>query len=117
MKKQTKLAINEIKSSLKLSRLDPRRLFIVDDGAYKWIGDRADLTQDNASKLYIINRVATRPDLATREERDISSAATYDQLCRDIPAIAATCGGGLVTFDDLPEDWQDGDALGPISPL
>lgn len=113
-----KSAIAEIRAALGVKRLDPRRLFLVDDGAYSWIGNRADLTAADAAALRAIHRVGTRPDLATKDERAIADAADYDAICNRATGLAGTdgvCGG--VNWEDLPESWRDGSALGPIAPL
>lgn len=96
-----KAAIAAIRAALKLKRLDPRRLYIVDDGAYSWIGDRAELTESNARIL-----------------RDVknSTEEQYEEACR-CRCLAASHGGGAANFFYLPESWRDGSALGPISPL
>jgi hypothetical protein len=96
-----KSAIAEIRAALKLKRLDPRRLYIVDDGAYSWIGDRAELTAENA-------RILSDVKNSTEEQ--------YEAACR-CRCLAASHGGGDANFFDLPESWRDGSALGPISPL
>ena len=96
-----KAAIAEIRSALKLKRLDPRRLYIVEDGAYSWIGDRAELTAANARIL---------SDVKNSTEED------YEKACR-CRCLAASHGGGDANFFYLPESWRDGSALGPISPL
>ena len=118
MKTTTKSALAEIRDHLGVSRIDPRRLYQIDDGAYTWIGDRADLTAKDARALRAINRIGCRPDLATREERELAAATDYDALCGRCSCISATHGAaGIVRWDDLPRSWQDGSALGPIKPL
>jgi hypothetical protein len=96
-----KCAIAAIKAALKLKRLDPRRLYIVDDGAYSWIGDRSKLSAANARILRDVKN-------STEEE--------YEAACR-CRCLASSDGGGDAYFFDLPESWRDGSALGPISPL
>ena len=108
-------ALASIRSRLGLRRLDPRRLYLVDDGAYRWIGDRADLTAPLARCLRGAHRVGSRPDLATASDR--AAADGYDVACSEVRSLASACGGGLVDWDDLPESWRDGSALGPIRPL
>jgi hypothetical protein len=102
MKTTEKEAIREIRSRLKLSRLNPRRLFLVDDGAYRWIGDRADLTARLARILRDIGE-------ATEEE--------YAKACNACKNLASSCGSSDADFFALPESWRDGSALGPIKPL
>lgn len=108
-------SIASIRSRLGLRRLDPRRLYLVDDGAFRWIGDRADLTASLARCLRGAHRVGSRPDLATALDR--AAADGYDAACGEVRAVASVCGSGLVSWDDLPESWKDGSALGPIRPL
>lgn len=118
MTAKTKTALAKIRSSLGLKRLDPRRLCMIDDGAYTWIGDRTDLTASDARALRAIDAVGSNPATATREEHEIASAADYDAICNRVTGLAGTqgvCGGPL--WEDLPESWRDGSALGPISPL
>ena len=118
MTTDTRTAIAKIRAKLGLSRLDPRRLYIVDDGAYCWIGDRADLTAADARALRAIDSIGGNPANASRDDRETAEAADYDAICNRCSAIAGTDGScGLVDWDDLPESWQDGSALGPISPL
>ena len=118
MTSETKEAIATIRTKLCLKRLAPRRLYLVDDGAYTWIGDRADLTAADARALRAINSVGGNPANASRYDRETADAADYDAICSRCSAISGTDGScGLVDWDDLPEDWQDGSALGPISPL
>jgi hypothetical protein len=106
-----------LRAKLNLKRLDPRRFFCVDDGAYTWIGDRADLTAADARALRAINRVGTRPDLATAAEHAAAQAADYSGICHRVPCIAASCSSGhTVKWEDLPESWRDGSALGDIAP-
>jgi hypothetical protein len=116
-----KEAIAAIRAALKLSRLNPRRLFLVNDGAYRWLGDRSELDAKTASMLAFAHREGTRPDLITREEREDADrrwgADWYSRACERVTNIASVCGCGIVSFDELPEDWQDGSALGPIKPL
>ena len=95
-------AISDIRTKLNLKRLDPRRLFSVDDGAYTWIGDRADLTARTARILSNISA---------------STEGEYAEACKACTNLASSCGSGDADFFDLPEDWRDGSALGPISPL
>ena len=97
-----KAAIAEIRIALKLKRLDPRRLYIVDDGAYSWIGDRAELSAADARILRDVKN-------STEEE--------YAAACSHVRALASSDGCSDADFFDLPESWRDGSALGPISPL
>ena len=113
----TTYAIASIRSHLGLRRLDPRRLYLVDDGAYRWIGDRADLTSVSARCLRGIAALGTRPDRASEQNRVDADSSDYDAICGSVRNLASTCGGGLVDLADLPESWQDGSALGPIRPL
>ena len=117
MTTDTRTALAKIRAKLGLSRLDPRRLYIVDDGAYCWIGDRTDLSAADARALRAIDSVGGNPANASRDDRETAEAADYDAICNRSKAIAGTDGSGLVDWDDLPESWQDGSALGPISPL
>ena len=117
MNEDTKYAIDQIKVAIKVKRLDPRALFLVDDGAYQWIGARRHLTVKTASQLSAITRVGARPDCADSEDYATADAGDYDDLCDCTPQIASSCGCGLVCMDDLPDSWQDGSALGPISPI
>lgn len=117
MTKNTRTALAKIRAKLGLSRLDPRRLYNVDDGAYCWIGDRADLSTADARALRAIDSVGGNPANASRDDRETAEAADYDAICNRSKAIAGTDGSGLVDWADLPESWQDGSALGPISPL
>ena len=113
-----KQVMDEVRKTCGVKRISPRRLFSVDDGAYTWIGDRADLTAKTARDLRAIHSIGSRPDLATAEDRETAEAADYDALCGGCRCISATHGSaGNVEFPDLPEDWQDGSALGPIMPL
>ena len=115
---KTKTAIARIRMALGVERLSPRRLFLVDDGAYQWIGDRADLTTEDARKLRAIDSVGYNPASATREEHEISRLADYDAICNNVNGLAGTQGiCGAVRWEDLPESWRDGSALGPIEPL
>ena len=61
MTKNTSTALAKIRAKLGLSRLDPRRLYIVDDGAYCWIGDRADLSTADARALRAIDSAGGNP--------------------------------------------------------
>jgi hypothetical protein len=97
-----KNAVAEIRKFLQVSRLDPRRLFIVDDGQYCWIGDRDDLTAEDARTLCDL-------DGASEEE--------YAAICGRVRPLAVVSGHGVVSWDELPESWRDGSALGPIAPL
>jgi hypothetical protein len=107
-----------LRAELNTKRLDSRRLFFVDDGAYTWIGDRADLTAADARALRAIHRAGTRPDLATAAEHSAAKAADYDAICNRVPCIASSCGSGRsVKWEDIPESWRDGSALGEIIPL
>jgi len=118
MNTKTRTALAAIRSNLSLSRLDPRRLYIIGDGAYTWIGDRADLTAADARSLRAIDSVGGNPANASRDARETAEAADYDAICNRCSAIAGTDGScGVVNWDDLPESWRDGSALGPISPL
>ena len=118
MTQNTRTALAKIRAKLGLFRLDPRRLYIVDDGAYCWIGDRTDLSAADARALRAIDSVGGNPANASRDDRETAEAADYDAICNRCSAIAGTDGAcGLVDWDDLPESWQDGSALGPISPL
>ena len=110
-------AIASIRSRLGLRRLDPRRLYLVDDGAYRWIGDRADLTSVSARCLRGITALGTRPDRASEQDRADADSADSGAICESARTLASACGGGLVALADLPEAWQDGSALGPIRPL
>lgn len=114
MNTSTTGALAKIRAALRIKRLDPRRLYLVDDGAYHWIGDRGQLTAKTARQLIAIDRRGRRPDLYGRETTE---EIDYDALCHAVGCIASSCGGHLVRMDDLPEDWRDGSSLGPISPL
>jgi hypothetical protein len=120
MTTETTATIRAIRQQLNVRRLSPRRLFQVDDGAYTWIGDRADLTADLARKLAFADRDGRRPDLVTEAERRAADKAWggdwYSRACAQITCVASTCGSGH-DFGGLPESWQDGSALGPIAPL
>jgi hypothetical protein len=70
-------SLAKIRTTLGLKRLDPRRLFIVDDGAYTWIGDRADLTVKDARDLRAINDRGCRPD---RHGPETTDGIDYDAL-------------------------------------
>jgi K+/H+ antiporter YhaU regulatory subunit KhtT len=103
MKTTEKEAVSKIRAALDLKRLDPRRLFIVDDGDCKWIGDRAELTAKQARDLSDILNCSTKD---------------YNDHCSALTNISATKATGIVkNWEDLPEDWRDGSALGPILPL
>lgn len=118
MTTNTRDTLATIRAKLALKRLDPRRLYRIDDGAYTWIGDRSDLTAADARALRAIDSVGSNPARATREEHELAHASDYDAICNRVKGIAGTqgvCGGP--NWDDLPEDWRDGSALGPISPL
>jgi len=117
MKTSEKEAIRSIRETLSLTRLDPRRLYLVDDGAYQWIGDRAELTAATARQLRAIHEVGSHPDRVDPQTRCIADEADYDAICSDTLTIAATCGGGIVAWTSLPDDWRSGYALGDISPL
>lgn len=122
MKTTTKSAIAAIRRQLGVARLDPRRLYLVDDGAYRWIGDRAGLTADLARKIAFANRDGRRPDLVTQRERDEADARWgadwYSLACNSARCVAASHGSaGRADWDALPESWRDGSALGPIAPL
>ena len=110
--------MDEVRKTCGVKRISPRRLFAVDDGAYTWIGDRADLSASDARDLRAIHAVGNRPDLADAETKDRADRADYDAICTRCRCISASHGSaGNVEFSDLPEDWQDGSALGPIMPL
>lgn len=110
--------IAEARKTCGVSRLDPRRLFLIEDGAYTWIGDRADLTAKSARDLQVIHLGAIAPDRATADDRALYDAIDYDAICNSCRCISATHGSaGPVKWDDLPDDWKDGSALGPIKPL
>lgn len=114
----TKTALAELRAYLGLKRLSPRRLFVIDDGAYCWVGDRAELTAADARALRAIHQVGSRPDLADAATKAAADAADYDGICNRVGALACTdSSSGRVNWDDLPEDWRDGSALGPIRPL
>ena len=118
MTKNTRTALAEIRAKLGLSRLDPRRLYIVDDGAYCWIGDRTDLSAADARALQAIDACGRHPDRTSLAERNACDAADYDAICNRCPCLSASHGGaGVASWEDLPESWRDGSALGPISPL
>ena len=118
MKTSTRKALRTIREKLGVMRLSPRRLYIVNDGAYLWIGDRADLSASDARALRAINSVGSDPSRATRDERTECDAADYDAICGRCACVSAAHGAaGVARWEDLPEDWQDGSALGPISPL
>ena len=118
MKNDTKQAIALIRESLGLRRIDPRRLYMINDGADSWIGDRGKLDDSDASALRAIHSVGSRPDLATSDELEEADEADYDSICNRVGCLAASHGSaGVCDFFDLPDDWQDGSALGPISPL
>lgn len=119
MKNTEKKAIAAIRAQLGLKRLDPRRLYLVDDGAYTWIGDRAELTAELARKFALAHREGTRPDLVTDAER-MDADEKWGGDWYSIACSATTCVYNSAAGDDfaaLPEDWRDGSALGPISPL
>jgi hypothetical protein len=109
-----KQTIARIRAKVGVKRLDPRRLYLVDDGAYTWIGDRADLDAMDARDLAAINARGCRPD---RHGPETTEGIDYDALCNRVPCLASNCGAGIVAMDDLPEDWRDGSALGEIAPL
>ena len=118
MKTKTKAALATIRAKLSLRRLSARRLFRVNDGAYTWIGDRADLTAVDARDLRAIHVCGSRPEIADKATWARHKAADYDSICGRVPCIAATHGAaGIVRYEDLPADWQDRSALGPIEPL
>lgn len=106
--------IAKIRASLGVKRLDPRRLFAIYDGAYTWIGDRADLDAKDARDLRAINVRGCRPD---RNGPETTDGIDYNDVCRRVPCIASDCGAGIVAMENLPEDWRDGSALGGIAPL
>jgi len=104
-----------IRQWLSVKRIHPRRLYMVEDGAYRWIGDRADLSAPDARALKAITDYATDP---SRHPADGISAEAYTEICGRCPCLAATHGAaGIVSWEDLPEDWQSGFALGPIAPI
>ena len=115
----TDTALASIRAALGLRRLNPRRLCLIDDGAYRWLADRADLTARRARIFARVTEMARRPDRSTLVARAASRRAAwaYDEVCGSVRNIASTCGSGLVSWDDLPESWRDGSALGPIQPL
>ena len=118
MTQNTRTALAKIRAKLGLSRLDPRRLYIVDDGAYCWIGDRADLSTTDARALQAIDACGRHPDRASLAERAACNAADYDAICNRCDCLSASHGAaGVASWEDLPESWRDGSALGPISPL
>lgn len=118
MNTATKEAIATIRSKFSIKRLSPRRLFLIDDGAYTWIGDRADLSVKDAAALRAIHRIGTRPDLADADTKAAADAADYDAICNRVSAVAGTDGScGIVDWDDLPESWRDGSDLGELAPL
>lgn len=103
MKNSEKTAISKIRAALGLKRLDPRRLFLVNDEGGKWIGDRAELTANQARDLSDLRKCSVRD---------------YEDACAALTNIAAVNAVGIVAnWDDIPEDWRDGSALGPILPL
>src|SRR5690606_36554976 len=108
MKQEHKKAIAIIRARLGVKRLDPRRLFLVDDGGYRWSGVRADLNAKTASMLAFDHREGTRPDLVSRGEREEADlrwgADWYSHACAGIASIASECGSGAIIFDALPED-------------
>ena len=107
-----------VRAACGVKRLDPRRLYAVRDGDCTWIGDRADLDARDARALRVIEEVGLRPDLADTETRRRWDEADYDAICGRCRCISATHGSdGVVDWDELPEDWKDGSALGPIRPL
>lgn len=121
MKSTHRKAIEVIRERLGVKRLNPRRLFLIDDGAYRWIGDRSELDAKTAAMLAFAHNEGNRPDSITREEREDADrrwgADWYSRACDRVTNIASVCGCGLVAFYALPESWQDGSALGPIHPL
>lgn len=117
MKTTETSAIAKLRAKLGVKRLAPRRLFMVDDGAHSWIGDRADLDASDARALRAVDLVGRRPDLADAADRAAAAAADYDAICGRVRALASTCGAGLVRMEELPEEWRRDRALGPIAPL
>lgn len=122
MKTATRAALAAIRRQLGVARLDPRRLYLVYDGAYHWIGDRAALTAELARKMAFAHREGCRPDLVTQRERDEAQekwgADWYSLACNSARCVAASHGSaGRADWDALPESWRDGSALGPIAPL
>lgn len=115
MTNATRKALANIRRQLGVSRLDPRRLYSVSDGAYTWIGDRADLSRPDARALRAIDRYATDP---SRYPADGVTAEEYTDICGRCPCVSATHGAaGVANWDDLPQSWRDGSALGPCRPL
>jgi hypothetical protein len=105
----------KIRAALGVKRLDPRRLYVVHDGAYTWIGDRADLTAKDARDLAAINARGCRPD---RNGPETTDNIDYDALCSRVSCLAASHdSAGVVSWASLPEDWRDGSALGEIAPV
>ena len=113
-----KNAVREIAKKLDVRKVDPRRFYFVNDGAYCWIGDRADLNAADARYLSALHRFAARPDEGKPDELAREKDDHYPDICGRTKCIAASHGSaGYVDFDDLPESWQDGSGLGPIRPL
>ena len=116
----TRTTLAAIRAQLGVRRLDPRRLFLVNDGAYTWLGDRADLTAETARMFRLAHREGSRPDLVSDAERREADAAWgadwYSRACASITCVASTSGAGE-DLTALPDDWRDGSALGPILPL
>lgn len=107
-----------IREKLNIKRIDPRRFYLVNDGAYRWIGDRANLSAATARELCAIDRCGTRPDLASAEEQAMAESSDYNTICAGVACLSAQHGAaGWVAWDALPEQWRDGTALGPIAPL
>lgn len=117
MKKHERDAIASIRTKLGLKRIKPSRLFLINDGAYTWIGDRSELTTKDAHYLIAIHIVGRNPSIASKMEHRIASEADYDGICNRLTNISSTCGGGIASWNDLPADWQDGSRLGAILPL
>jgi len=105
----------KIRAALGVKRIDPRRLFVIDDGAYTWIGDRAYLTAKDARDLVAINARGCRPD---RHGPETTDGIDYDAICNRVSCLAASHNSaGVVSWDSIPDDWRDGSALGEITPL
>jgi hypothetical protein len=107
MKNHTRKALAEIRIQLGVRRLDPRRLFLVDDGAVRWIQDRSWLSIRDAHALRVVNA-------ATECGAPIPAHINYDDVCRRVGCIASSCGS-WGNWAALPESWRDGSALGPCT--
>lgn len=117
MTKTTAAALAAIRQKLGLKRISPRRLYMVNDGAYRWIGDRANLTTKDARGLAVVSLLGSHPDRSTPELQAEHDSIEYGDICGRVGCVASLCGAGYVSLDLLPESWQDGSALGPIKPL